>query len=119
MKRIFKLSLMSLIAVFALFALVGCAGINEDFAAEIGEKAKVDEHYTYADLVDKLGEPTVGLSTNLGGLIGVSGVVQWSKGCEDKDALNEKLEAGKTVPTLYVTFVNGKATSAEYKELTK
>ncbi len=119
MKRILKLSLLSFVAIFALFTLVGCAGINEDFAAEIKEKAKVDEHYTYADLVDKLGDPTIDVSSNLGGLIGVSGVVQWSKGCADKAALDEKLEAGKTVPTLYVTFLNGKATSAEYKELAK
>ena len=119
MKRIFKLSIMSFVALFALFTLVGCAGINADFAAEINEKAKVDEHYTYGDLIDKLGDPTVDVSSNLGGLIGVSGLVQWSKGCDSADAVEEALEAGKTVPTLYITFVNGKAASAEYKELTK
>ena len=74
MKRIFKLSIMSFVALFALFTLVGCAGINADFAAEINEKAKVDEHYTYGDLIDKLGDPTVDISSNLGGLIGVSGI---------------------------------------------
>lgn len=119
MKRIFKLSMVSLVALFALFTLASCAGINQGFADEINEKAKVDEHYTYADLIDKLGDPTVDVSGNLGGLIGVTGVVQWSKGYDSLDAVNEALEAGKTVPTLYVTFLNGKATSAEYKELTK
>lgn len=120
MKKIFKLSMMSLVALFALFALVGCAGINDDFDDEIEEKAEAGEHYTYEELVDKLGKPTVDVSgsIDLGFIeVEVTGVVQWSKGCESAEEVDEKLEAGKTVPTLYVTFVNGKATAAEYEEL--
>ena len=122
MKKVFKLSMVSLIALFALFTLVGCAGINADFAAEINEKAKVDEHYTYGDLIDKLGDPTVDVSgsISIGGLeVKPTGVAVWVDGYENMDDVEEALEAGKTVPTLYVTFVNGKAASAEYEELTK
>jgi hypothetical protein len=122
MKRIFKLSIMSFVALFALFTLVGCAGINADFAVEIENKAKAEEHYTYDELVDKLGEPTINVSgaISLPGVeIKPTGIVQWSKGCADKAAFNAALEEGKTVPTLYVTFLNGKAVSAEYEEVTK
>lgn len=117
MKKIFKLSMMSLVALFALFVLVGCAGISDDFADEIEDKAEAGEHYTYEELVDKLGEPTVKAAAGLGDVLGVSGVVQWSKGCENADEVKEKLDAGKVVKTLYVTFLNGKAMSAEYEEL--
>ena len=119
MKRIFKLSMVSIVALLALFALTSCAGINQGFADEINKKAKVDEHYTYAELIDKLGDPTVDVSGNLGGIIGVTGVVQWSKGYDSISEVNAAISEGKTVPTLYVTFLNGKATSAEYKDLVK
>lgn len=122
MKRIFKLSMLSLVALFTLFTLVGCAGINADFAVEIENKAKSEEHYTYDELVEILGEPTINVSGSVslpGVEIKPTGIVQWSKGCSNKDALDAALEAGKTVPTLRVTFANGKATGAEYEELKK
>ena len=122
MKRIFKLSAISLIALVMLFTLASCAGINADFAVEIENKAAAEEHYTYDELVEKLGEPTINVSgaISLPGVeIKPTGIVQCSKGCADKEAYNQALEVGKTVPTLYVTFLNGKAMSAEYKEVTK
>lgn len=117
MKKIFKLSMMSLVALFALFALVGCAGVSQSFADEINEKAEAKENYTYEQLKEKLGDPTIDVSGSLGGLLDVSGVVTWAKGYENLEAMNEALEEGKTVKTLVVTFFNGRATAAEYKEV--
>ena len=95
------------------------AFISEAMVEVIKEQASKNEHYTYDDLISILGDPTVDTSSNLGGLANVSGIVQWSKGCKDTDELNKKLENGETVPTLSVVFLNGKATTAEYNEISK
>ncbi len=119
MKKILKLSMMSLVALVALFTLVGCAGINQNFADEINEKASAKENYTYEQLKEKLGTPTVDVSASFGGLIDVTGVVTWAKGYDSLDAMNKAVEEGKTVKTLVVTFLNGRATAAEYNEVVK
>ncbi len=119
MKKVLKFTSIALVALFALFTLVGCSKINEDFAAEINEKAEAKENYTYEQLKEKLGDPTVDVSGSLGDLLGVTGVCTWAAGYETADEMEAALEDGKTVKTLVVTFLNGRATAAEYEELTK
>ncbi len=120
MKKIFKLSMVTLVALLALFTLASCGGVSQKWADKINDKAETDEPYTYDELIKKLGDPTIDISGSLsiGGLeIKPSGVVTWANGCDDKDDYEAALKDGKTVETLVVTFVNGNATGAVYKEV--
>lgn len=119
MKKVFKLSMVSLIALFAMFTLVGCAKVSESFAEKINEKAEAKEYYTYEELVEKLGDPTLDVSgsISIGGLeVKPTGVAVWVDGYENMDDVEEALEDGKTIKSLTVTFLDGNATKAEYDE---
>ena len=112
MKKVFKLSIVSLIALFALVTLVGCgAGITEKFADKINEKVSTEECYTYEQLVEKLGEPTEKA------VVAGTGLAVWVDGYETLEEIADALEDGKTIKSLSVTFLAGKATHAEYEEV--
>ncbi len=113
MKKVFKLSMIALVALFSLFTLASCGGVSESMADDINLAAEKDEHLTYTELVDKLGDPVINLYDSV---FTKSGVVTWAKGYDNADDYQAALEAEKEVPVLVVTFVGGKATSATYSD---
>lgn len=118
MKKFTKVLALTLVAIMCLAFFAGC-GVNENTAERINKAAEEGKYLTYEELVKSYGEPTVGAS--LGGgdnIFGVSGVIIWANGCKTADDIEAKLDAGKTVTQLEVMFLNGKATSATYREVT-
>ena len=106
----------SIFAMFlALVLLVGC-NISQSYADKINKAAEKDEHIEYSEVIKKLGEENViditaeVLGYRVGVVIGV-------KGLDDKEALEEKIEAGEKVEGIIVTIANGKAMSAKYGEI--
>ena len=95
---------------FALF-LSGC--VSESYVKKVEDAAAIGEHLTYAEVYKDLGEATFE-----GGVEGkyATGIFVWVVGCEDDDDVEEKLEAGKTLKALYITFAAGKAISASWEE---
>lgn len=120
MKLIKKLSVFTILAV--LFLAVASCGINEKYADKINKAAADKEYITYEEVVKKLGEDNIvdwTGSADLGFVdVKPSGVVYAIKGCDSWDDVEEKLEAGKTVKGIVITFLNGNATNAVYKEFT-
>lgn len=99
----------------ALVLLVGC-NISQSYADKINKAAEKDEHIEYSEVIKKLGEDNiVDLTAEVLGFR--VGVVIGVKGLDDKEALEEKIEAGEKVEGIIVTIANGKAMSAKYGEI--
>ena len=96
--------------------LASC-GINAKSAEKINVAAAKEEHWTYSEVIEKFGEPTVNRYVAIGSLSG--GVVKYYVGYDTMEEVKAALEAGKTVKVLTITFVGDKATEASYQEETK
>ena len=84
----------------------------EKYAEDIRVAEAKGEAKTYAEVVDKLGAPTVNFTASLGGS-GENGYCIWYADCASMDDVDAKLEAGKEVPYIRVTFSGGKAVDAK------
>ena len=89
--------------------LASC-GINEKSAEKINVAAAKEDHFTYAELVDKYGVP--GLDANT---IILGRYCTWYEDCDTYAEAEKKHNSGKSVDMLVVYFDNdGKAYKAEY-----
>ena len=113
MKKILSAVLACVLIIGCVLALASCGKISESYAKKINKAAEADEHYTYDQVKEDLGENAVDIT------ILKSGVIIAVKGCETLDEIEDKLDDGKTVKGIVITVVAGKATSATYKEITE
>lgn len=113
MKKILSAVLACVLIIGCVLALASCGKISESYAKKINKAAEADEHYTYDQVKEDLGDNAVDIT------ILKSGVIIAVKGCETLDEIEDKLDDGKTVKGIVITVVAGKATSATYKEITE
>lgn len=113
MKNIMKILSLVLAIVCLCTALVACGNISQSYADKINEAAEKDEHITYTQVLEDLGENAIDVTFMK------TGIVLAVKGCKTSEDIKTKLDDGKTVKGIVVTIVSGKAISAEYKEFTK
>lgn len=113
-----KLLAAMLVAGGAALSLASCSdgGVSESYAKEILKEATDgdDVYYTYEEVSKKLeGSIIVDISstTKTGTLIAVKGYTL--------EELNEKMAADEsfTVKGIFVSFLNGNATAAVYKDV--
>ena len=116
MKRFTKTILLFVMLFAVVLGLAGCSNVSQKFADEINEAAKAKTNLTWTEVYDKLGADYVGLSA--GDADKVTGWVWWYKGCKTQEEVDAKLEEGKSVKYIRVNFFLGKATEAEFGELT-
>ena len=114
MKLIKKFSLVTLLLV-AVLSLASCANL-EKYADKINKAAEKNEHITYSEVMDKLGDDAIDYTVTVLG--STNGIVIKVKGCANWDEVKAKLDDGKTVKGIVVTIFNSKATAAEYREIT-
>lgn len=114
MKKTIRIVSLMLVMVLLCGAMFSCSKVSESYADKINEAADEGEHLTYDEVKEALGDNIVADATVLG-----TGLVIAVKGCEDWDEVEDKLDDGKTVKGIYVTFAGGKAMSAEYKEVSE
>ena len=112
MKKFAKIMALTMVVVLSVLVLASC-GINEKTAEKINNAAKEGEAMSIAD-VKKLcgGDPTFGVDVT------VAGVMTWVSGCKNAEDVKKKLDDGKKLKSLTVTFVLGKATLAVYGDYT-
>ena len=96
------------------FAVIGCGqfggSVVEELARQGADVLAIDNN---EEVIKKYGTPVVnGVVSGFG--VEETGVCTWYEGCENMDEVNAKLEKGKSIDVLVVTFANGKATKAEY-----
>ena len=115
MKLVKRFSLVALLLV-AVLSLASCKGL-EGLADDINKAAEDGEAMTYSQVMDELGDDVINYTADVP-VVGRNGVLIKVKGCANWEEINEKLEAGKTVKGIVVTVIGGKATAAEYREIT-
>lgn len=116
MKKVLKLSSLVLMLV-CLATLVGCSKISQSYADKINKAAEENEHITYAEVKEALGDEAVFVGVEVLG--SANGAIIAVKGCESLEDIEAKLEDGKTVKGITIVIANNKAISAEYSELTE
>ena len=99
--------LVSLTLIFALL-LTGC--VNQGMADKINKKAESDEGYTYEQLIEDYGTPTVDLV-----FLGTGGVI-YVDGCKDAEEVKAKVDEGKKLKAVSVNIVGNKVIKAEFGE---
>ena len=109
MKKVLSLVL----ALSLVFMLASCGNISESYAKKINAAADKNEHYTYDQVVEDLGDNAIEIA-----ILG-TGVVIAVKGCESVKDIREKIDNGETVKGIVVTMLANKAMSATYKEITE
>ena len=102
--------ILALLMVVSVFA--ACGNISQSYADKVNKAAEKDEHITYTEVLEDLGEDAIDIT------LLKSGVIIAVKGCSTVDDIKAKLDDGKTVKGIVVTVVGGKAISAEYREIT-
>ena len=117
MKKIVSALLVCVLLVGSVFALASCSNITESYAEKINEAAKNDEHYTYDEVMEDLGDNAVDATVTL--LNSTNGLIIAVKGCETTEEIKEKIDAGEEVKGSTVVIVNNKATAADYKVITE
>lgn len=113
MKKTMKIVSLMLVVVMSLALLTSC-GISQKTADDINAAVKTGELKTLDELKKQLGDPTTGGVDP----ITKSGVLVWVNGCKNLEDVYAKVDAGKTLKALTVTFVAGKATLAAYGDYT-
>ena len=116
MKTTIRITSLLLVITMAVFMFASCGKISQSYADKINKAADKDEHMKYADVKEDLGDDVADLTITVMG--STNGVLIAVKGCDSWDDIEDKIDEGKTVKGLYVTILNGKATKAEYREIT-
>ena len=103
-----------LVCALLVLTLASCSAQKkyEKYAEDIRVAQAKEEPKTYAQVIDKLGAPTVNFTASFGGS-GENGYCIWYADCASMDDVEAKLEAGKKVAYITVTFSDGKAIKAE------
>lgn len=112
MKKVISAFLSLVLLAGMIFTLASC-NISESYAEKINKAAEADEHFTYEEVLEDLGEDAIDIT------ILKTGVVIAVKGCSTLDELEDKLDNGDKVEGIVVTMVAGKATGAKYKSITE
>ena len=112
MKKVISAFLATVLLVGMIFTLASC-NISESYAEKINKAAEADEHYTYEEVLEDLGDDAV----VIGGK--TAGVIIAVKGCTSLDDIKAKLDAGDEVEGIVISIFLGKATGAVYKSITE
>lgn len=98
--------------LFAVVGLVGCSKVSSSYADKINEAAKADEHMTYAEVMEDLGDEAQDYTFTVVG--STNGFVYAIKGVTTKEEFEELRDSEEEVECLIITIVNNKATGAKY-----
>lgn len=101
------------IFLFTLVMLTSC--FSQSYVDKINEKAADKDPYTYKEVLSELGTPVINGVVSIGDK-NESGIVVFVKGCKTMDEVEDKIDGGKKVKVISVTFFAGKAKSANYFE---
>lgn len=112
MKKLITLLLTLSLVVGCVCSLASCSNVSQSYANKINKAAERGEPLTKTEVLEDLGEDAFELDLVFGG------VIMAVKGCDSWEDVKEKLDEGKTVKGIVVTIGLGKATGAEYREIT-
>ena len=115
MKRIVSLVL---VVILMVGVLASCgSNVSESYAKKINDAASDKKNFTYAEVVEDLGDEAISLVVGTAGY--ESGIIVAVKGVTSKADLEKLIEEGDNVEGLVVTILVGKATAAKYGKVDK
>lgn len=103
----------ALLFVLMLLTLTGCV-VSESYADKVNKRAEEEDYLTYEEVIKALKDPTVNATVTTDS--STNGYCTWVRGCDTMDEAQVKIESGKTVYSLTITFVNSNATAASWNE---
>ena len=106
-----KKIIMAIFVFVSLFLLVGCSNANQKFVDKVQAEIDAGEDYSVEDAREDLRKEC------LEALVRGTGFVLAVEGCESKAEIQAKLDAGEEVYGVVITFADGDAVSAVYKEI--
>lgn len=114
MKKTLRIFGLAFICSLLVLTLASCSAQKkfEKAAEKIRVAEAKEEPLTYEKVEKMLGEPTVDATVSLGSR-GKTGLVTWYAGCKTMEEVKEKVNAGKDVAYIAVTFDDGKALDAK------
>ena len=98
--------------LFAVVGLVGCSKVSQSYADKINEAAKADEHITYQEVLEALGDEAQDYTITVLG--STNGFIYAIKGVTTKEEFEELRDSDEPTECLIITIGNGKATGAKY-----
>ena len=113
MKKTLSLIFVTVLLLSTVLMLASCSNISESYAKKINLAAENDEHYTYTQVLEDLGDGAIDMT------IAKNGVIIAVQGCESVDEIEDLIDDGKDVKGIIVTVVLGKAISAKYTVITE
>ena len=116
MKKFVKVLALLACSLAFVFALASCSNVSQSYADKINEAAKNNEHISYDDAVDALGDECVDftlavLNNHTGALIAVKGVKKDEYEAKVKNATAEEAEK---LEAIIIVVLLDKCTSATY-----
>lgn len=106
-----KKFLLAVLLCLGLFLLVGCSNATQKYADKVQAEIDAGNPYTVEEVREDLGDECLeALAYGVGYIIAV-------EGCESKDAISAKLDAGEEVYGVVITFADGKSVSAKYQKI--
>lgn len=114
MKKTLRIFGLAFICSLLVLTLASCSAQKqlEKTAEKIRVAEAKEEPLTYEKVEKMLGEPTIDATVSVGSR-GKSGLVTWYAGCKTIEEADEKVNAGKDVAYIVVTFEDGKAINAK------
>ena len=96
----------------AVVGLSGCSKVSASYAEKINVAAAKEEHITYAEVMEALGDEAQDYTVTILG--STNGVIYAIKGVTNKEEFEELRESDKDTECLIITIINNKATAAKY-----
>ena len=114
MKKILSALLVCVLLVGCVLSMASCSNVSESYAKKINKAADEKEHYTLDQVLEDLGDEAIKLVDPITN----SGLVLAAKGCTTYEEIEEKWDKDEEVKGIVITFLAGKAMSAEYRVIT-
>ena len=98
--------------LFAVVGLTGCSKVSASYAEKINVAAAKEEHITYAEVMEALGDEAQDYTVTILG--STNGFIYAIKGVTTKEEFEELRDSEEPTECLIITIGNGKATGAKY-----
>ncbi len=98
--------------LFAVVGLTGCSKVSASYAEKINVAAAKEEHITYAEVMEALGDEAQDYTVTILG--STNGFIYAIKGVTTKEEFEELRDSEEPTECLIITIANGKATGAKY-----
>ena len=107
-----KILALIMVCILTVAVLTSCSNVSASYAEKVNKAASEKQHFTYADVVEDLGDEAIPMVVGTAGY--ESGLIIAVKGVTTEEELEALVDSGEKIEGLIVVVTIGKATSAKY-----